>query len=156
MELVPALTERTVFCCGPEAFMLNVKSCLKALNFDMNAYHDESFDPGGKKKASQIETQQPVNTQDKKLATGPFNLTFSKTGKTVSVEATENLLERIEAEGIAIESSCRTGKCGACQVNKVSGEVITVNETGLHQDRKNEGYILTCTTYLKSDVTLDI
>ena len=155
-DLVPDLQERTVFCCGPDGFMKQVKSSLQELGFDMANYHDETFDPGGKKKAKIaaeiIEAQKEVAD----APTGPFQLTFQKTGKTVELEATENLLERIEAEGIAIESACRAGNCGCCQVKKISGETKTVNEIGLHQERRDEGYILTCTTHLESDVTLDI
>ncbi|WP_196139804.1 hybrid-cluster NAD(P)-dependent oxidoreductase [Aliikangiella sp. G2MR2-5] len=157
-DMVPDLKERTVFCCGPEGFMEQVKGCLQALEFDMANYHDESFDPGGKKKAKiasekeQLEEELATN----KAAIGPFNLTFNKTGKTVVVEKEEVLLERIEKEGIAIESACRAGNCGACQVKKLSGKTITANEAGLFGERKEQGYILTCTTHLESDVTLEL
>jgi len=156
-DLVSDLHERTVFCCGPDAFMTNVKSCLEALDFDMTHYHDETFDPGGKKKAKEAAKK----TEDKKIeklnqVTGPFELTFQKTGKTVVVEANENLLEKIESEGVAIESACRMGNCGSCQVKKISGETESYNEAGLHQERKEQGYILTCCTQLKSNVVLDI
>lgn len=155
-DMVPDLNNRVVFCCGPDGFMSQVKSCLESLGFDMANYHDETFDPGGKKKAKlaalKIEAEQQVPETPK----GPFQLTFKKTGKTVDVEATENLLDRIESEGIAIESACRAGNCGACQVKKLSGDTKTANEIGLHGDRRNEGYILTCTTHIESDVELDL
>jgi len=155
-DLVPDLLERTIFCCGPDGFMTQVKNCLDELGFDRSRYHDETFDPGGKKKAKlaaeKIQERQLVADKP----TGPFKLTFAKTGKTVEVEASENLLERIEAEGIAIESACRAGNCGCCQVKKSAGETKTVNEIGLHEERRADGYILTCTTHLASDVTLDI
>ncbi|TQV71059.1 hybrid-cluster NAD(P)-dependent oxidoreductase [Aliikangiella marina] len=155
-DMVPDLNERTVFCCGPDGFMAQVKSCLAELGFDMANYHDETFDPGGKKKAKvaalKAEAEKTVTAETK----GPFQLTFKKTGKIVDVEANEILLERIEAEGIAIESACRAGNCGACQVKKLTGETKSANEIGLHEDRRDEGYILTCTTHIESDVELDI
>ncbi len=162
-DMVPDLNERTVFCCGPEGFMEQVKSCLVDLGFNMANYHDESFDPGGKKKAKLAAENQPQQSAEKssniestKENFGPFNLTFAKTGKTVVVEKDEILLERIEKEGIAIESACRAGNCGACQVKKLSGDTQTQNEAGLYGDRREQGYILTCTTHLCSDVTLDL
>ncbi|MCW8875666.1 MAG: hybrid-cluster NAD(P)-dependent oxidoreductase [Kangiellaceae bacterium] len=157
-DIVPDIKERTVFCCGPEGFMQQVQDCLSSLDFDLANYHDETFDPGGKKKAKlEAEKQQKVEqVQTDISAAGPFNLTFKKTGKTVEVEQDEILLERIEKEGIMIESACRAGNCGACQVKKIDGEIKTQNEIGLHGDRKQEGYILTCTTHLCSDVTLDL
>lgn len=158
LDLSPDILERTIFCCGPDGFMAQVKQCLQDLGFDMQNYHDETFDPGGKKKAK-LAAERAAQEQQVSAANenpGPFNLTFKKTGKTVVVEKSENLLERIEAEGIAIESACRAGNCGCCQVKKLSGEISTVNNIGLHQERADEGYILTCTTHLESDVELDL
>ena len=155
-DLVPDLASRTVFCCGPEGFMTQVKAGLEALDFNMDNYHDESFDPGGKKKAKMAAEQLVDAKRDPSTPVGPFNLTFKKTGKTVVVEANENLLEKIESEGVPIESACRAGNCGCCQVKKLTGETATVNEAGLHADRRKDGYILTCTTRLQSDVELDL
>jgi len=155
-DLVPDLKQRTVFCCGPEGFMDQVKVCLSQSGFDMANYHDESFDPGGKKKIKRDTAKADHQQTTRKLATGPFNLTFKKTGKTVVVESNEVLLERIEAEGVAIESACRAGNCGCCQVRKISGETKTENEAGLFPERKKEGFILTCTTRIQSDVELDL
>ena len=155
-DLVPDLKERTVFCCGPDGFMAQVKTSLQQLDFDMANYHDETFDPGGKKKAKLAAEKISAVTATLNEPAGPFNLTFKKTGKTVQIEKNENLLERIEAEGITIESACHAGNCGCCQVKKISGDVHTQNEIGLHQERKAEGFILTCTTQVKSDLELDI
>jgi ferredoxin-NADP reductase len=155
-DLVGDLKDRVVFCCGPEGFMENVKSCLEALDFDMANYHDESFDPGGKKKAKNNEAKKIEVVKDKKETLGVYNLTFEKTGKTVSIESNENLLEKIESEGIAIESACRAGNCGCCQVKKISGDTETSNEYGLTFSRRQRGFILTCCTQVKSDLVLDI
>lgn len=158
-DLVPDLTGYTVFCCGPDGFMQQVKESLASLGFDLTNYHDETFDPGGKKKAKDAKKaveKQVEATEEQSQIAGPFNLTLNKTGKTVVVEANENLLERLEKEGAPVESSCRAGNCGCCQVKKLSGDTATENEMGLHNDRRQEGYILTCTTRLSSDTTLDI
>lgn len=154
VDIVPDLNQRTIFCCGPEGFMEQVKSCLKELNFDMTNYHDESFDPGGKKKKRQqkiVQEQPNLNPNP-----GPFQLTLNKSGRKLELEAHENLLERLETEGVDIESACRAGNCGCCRVKKVSGNTDTQNETGLDKESQQDGYILTCTTNLKSDVVLDI
>jgi ferredoxin-NADP reductase/ferredoxin len=45
--VVPDLTERSVFVCGPEGFMRNIRSMLEVMNFPMQNYQEESF--GGKK-----------------------------------------------------------------------------------------------------------
>ncbi|WP_444996259.1 FAD-binding oxidoreductase [Aliikangiella sp. IMCC44359] len=155
-DLVPDLNERTIFCCGPDGFMQQVKTCLEQLDFDMINYHDETFDPGGKKKAKlaaqKIKIEAEANTSIAPL----FNLTFAKSGQSVEVSNDKTLLESIEAAGVVIDSACREGNCGSCIVKKVSGETITENESGLDEESKKEGFILTCTTHLKSDVELDL
>ena len=35
--------ERDVYCCGPEGFMEGVREILNALGYDMDRYHQESF-----------------------------------------------------------------------------------------------------------------
>lgn len=155
-DLVKDIQQYSIFCCGPEGFMSQVKSCLEQINFDMSYYHDESFDPGGKKKAKDAAKKLAKENLPTPKPLGPFTLTLEKSGKTLVVEPNENLLDRLESENVAIESACRAGNCGCCQVKKISGETTTLNETGLLDERKHQGFILTCTTCLKSDVTLDI
>lgn len=153
-DMVPDLNQRIIFCCGPEGFMQQVKTSLITLGFNMDNYHDESFDPGGKKKLKQ---QQKVEVEsiEQSAPKGPFKLTLKRTNKEIVIEDNEILLEKLEAEGVNIESACREGNCGACIVDKISGETHTHNEAGLQDSERRKGKILTCTTYLQSDVTLD-
>ncbi|MGX5175579.1 FAD-binding oxidoreductase [Aliikangiella sp. IMCC44653] len=160
-DVVPDLNERTVFCCGPEGFMQQVQTSLDALGFDLQNYHDESFDPGGKKKAKMAEIKQLKNAQiasaqEQPANPGPFQLTLKKTGKAIQVETSDNLLETLESAGVEMESACRAGNCGSCQVKMLSGKTNSFNAAGLHSDRKIAGYILTCTTNVLSDCELDI
>lgn len=47
--IAPDLRDRTVYVCGPNAFMESAKSILEELGFPMENYNEESF--GGKKKS---------------------------------------------------------------------------------------------------------
>ncbi len=70
---------------------------------------------------------------------------FKKTGKQVSCEDEESILEMALREGIKIRYSCRAGNCGACKKIKLSGNVrFTSNPEALDESEINEGYILTC------------
>ena len=42
-ELVPDLTNRAVFTCGPAPFMSILQDCLESRNFDMNYFHKKGF-----------------------------------------------------------------------------------------------------------------
>jgi len=154
-DMVEDLEDRVIFCCGPDGFMQSVKTSLEKLEFNMDNYHDETFDPGGKKKAKLAAQPKPeVKTENKPI--GPFNLTLKKSGKTILIEDNEILLEKLETEGIDIDSACRAGNCGACQIKKISGDTTTQNEAGLQDEQKKQGYILTCTTHVLSDIELDL
>lgn len=155
-DMVADLDQRVIFCCGPDGFMQQVKSYLAMLSFDMTNYYDETFDPGGKKKAKIAKTKQVVESASLDLSVGPYNLSLRKSKKSFVVEADECLLERLEAEGIDMDSSCRAGNCGTCLVKKISGKVVTQNVAGLTEKASQQGYILTCTTRLRSDVELDL
>ncbi len=157
-DMVADLNERVIFCCGPDGFMQQVKSCLAELGFNMDNYHDETFDPGGKKKAKITEQAKhaPKISEKSGKIIGPFHLTLNKSGKKFVVEDNELLLEKLEAEGVEMESACRAGNCGACLVKKTSGQTHTENETGLQDNARKNGFILTCTTLLQSDVELDL
>ncbi len=42
-QMVPDLMERTIYICGPEPYMQAVRKIIKALDFPMDQYHEESF-----------------------------------------------------------------------------------------------------------------
>ncbi|MET1256498.1 FAD-binding oxidoreductase [Aliikangiella maris] len=155
LDVVPDIQERVIFCCGPDGFMDQVKQSLGQLDFNMENYHDETFDPGGKKKAK-LEKQQAEQQQAPEEAVKLFKLTLKKSGITVDVTTQDALLEKIESTGVAIESACREGDCGCCKVRKISGDTVTTNDSGLDKQSEQEGFILTCTSHVRSDVELDI
>jgi len=163
-DMVPDINSRTVFCCGPEGFMQQVKSCLKKLNFNMENYHDESFDPGGKKKAKlanqkqadQVKTSQEPTPKPTRVYTPTYRVRLSKSNLLLDITPDEILLEMLEAANVDISSACRGGNCGACVVQKLSGETTTKVEHGLSDEDRALGKILTCTTSVHSDLELDL
>lgn len=59
--------------------------------------------------------------------------------------------------GIALEYSCRTGRCGVCKAKVVSGETsIVTSEISLTAEEVETGHILTCCRSSISDLELDI
>jgi len=69
--------------------------------------------------------------------------------KTILVEASAN--------GIVLEYSCRTGRCGVCKAQVVHGETHPVrSEEALTAEELQSGMILTCCRAADTDVELDI
>lgn len=69
----------------------------------------------------------------------------------------KSILESARQQGIALEHSCRTGRCGACKARVISGQVeVLQGEESLTSEDEAEGFILTCCRAAKTDLQLDI
>lgn len=68
-----------------------------------------------------------------------------------------SILDAARAHGIALEYSCRTGRCEACKAPVLSGETIVLRpEDALSPGEAARGLILTCCRAAGGDVTLDV
>ncbi|VXB82989.1 CDP-6-deoxy-L-threo-D-glycero-4-hexulose-3-dehydrase reductase [Pseudomonas sp. 8AS] len=67
------------------------------------------------------------------------------------------MLVAARMQGIALEHSCRTGRCGVCKARVLAGvtEPLQV-EDSLTQDERSRGIILTCCRTAVTDIELDI
>ncbi len=78
-------------------------------------------------------------------ASGSAIIVFATSGKEVKCDGQEPILDVAEAEGIEMDSSCRSGTCGTCKILKREG---TVNYEGepeaLDDEEQEQGYILAC------------
>jgi CDP-4-dehydro-6-deoxyglucose reductase len=76
---------------------------------------------------------------------------------TFDCQPEQTLLEAARAHGIALEHSCRTGRCGVCKAQVVNGTTTpTKIEESLTADEQAAGFILTCCRNALTDVALDI
>jgi len=66
------------------------------------------------------------------------------------------ILDSGRKQGVVLEHSCRTGRCGICKVRVISGETkVETPEQSLDEIEANEGYILTCCRSAVTDIKLD-
>ncbi|MFD9318911.1 2Fe-2S iron-sulfur cluster-binding protein [Streptomyces sp. NPDC060053] len=75
---------------------------------------------------------------------------------TVVVEPGQTLLDAGLAAGLLMPYSCTVGNCGECIVRLRSGEVAQNEPNCLTPRQKADGYVLTCVSCPRSEVTLDI
>lgn len=147
-KLVPDFKERTVFVCGPAPYMAAVKAMLESLDFDMSRFHQESF---GDAKPEAAEASAELTSSDS--LTG-FML---KIGDRVrALKAEQTVLEGIEAEGLPIIAACRSGVCGACKCQVLEGETESTSQMALTPEEIANGFVLACSTKLKSDIKLQL
>ena len=85
-----------------------------------------------------------------------FKILFKKSGKTLEwQDRFGNILDLAEQNGIQMESGCRIGTCGTCQVRLLSGEVLMETEEGLQDEDRAQNMILPCVSVPKTDLVID-
>lgn len=140
LELIsPDYMEREIFCCGPAPFMQAVRDILNAAGFDMNYYHEESFDAPIVEESDRPEHDDVIIDEDAKSV-----VKFTKSKKESRVHEADTVLAAAKKSGLHIPSACQFGVCGTCKVKKVSGDVHMVHNGGITEEQIEDGYILAC------------
>jgi len=163
--LVPDLSERVTFNCGPVLYMESVRRILAELDYDMESYHEESFSfddpaqPGGAPPPEGVDYDDiaispPTDAPDDAPGT-TFAVEFLKSGRTISCRPDENVLDAALAAGLRLPSSCSQGMCGTCKVSKLSGEVEMNHNGGIRPREITANKILICCSKPLSDLTID-
>ena len=160
--IAPDLQERTVYVCGSNPFMQEIKTNLKALGLPMENYHQESFG-SPKIKQKQVDKAEESNSQELQPKPEPANspavvtsknqatvVIFDKSGQEIPCDEEDTILEIAEQADIELPSGCRMGACGACKLPLMSGEV--------NYDDAPEcepGHLLTCIAKPMGRVVID-
>ena len=146
VKLVPDYQQRTVFVCGPEPYMAAVKLMLEAAEFDMSQFNQESF---GASSAMGLKAALESNP-----STEQFMLSIGD--KQVPLSGDQSLLDGIESAKIPIIAACRSGVCGACKCQVVSGTTVSSSQMALTPDEISAGFVLACSTKITSNVRLQM
>ncbi|WP_392342802.1 FAD-binding oxidoreductase [uncultured Shewanella sp.] len=146
VKLVPDYQQRTVFVCGPEPYMAAVKLMLEAAEFDMSQFNQESF---GASSAMGLKAALESNP-----STEQFMLSIGD--NQVQLTGDQSLLDGIESAKLPIIAACRSGVCGACKCQVVSGTTVSSSKMALTADEIAAGFVLACSTKMTSDVRLQM
>ena len=140
---VPNIAQARVHLCGPAPMMAAVLPILDSLGVNEAAIFTEAF------------TSLPIEVGPG--AEEEVSMTFAKTGKTVTATKGEGIIRVAEANGIAVDYSCRNGECGSCRCKLLAGEVAMPEKTSLTAKERKAGFILACVARPVSDaITLDL
>jgi NADH oxidoreductase Hcr len=146
IKLVPDYQQRTVFVCGPEPYMAAVKLMLEAAEFDMSQFNQESF---GASSAMGVKAAMESNP-----STEQFMLSIGD--KQISLTGNQTLLDGIESAKLPIIAACRSGVCGACKCQVVSGTTESSSKMALTAEEIAAGFVLACSTKMTSNVRLQM
>ena len=116
--------QELVYCCGPKGLIEEIQDV--SGHWPEGAVRFEDFKP--------VEVIRPDDTA--------FDVTLTKSGKTLTVAADQSILEAMRDAGMATVSSCESGTCGTCKTRLLSGDVDH-RDLVLRDDEK-EDYIMIC------------
>lgn len=78
-------------------------------------------------------------------------------GRHFSTNDGETILDAALRQGVALQYSCRTGRCATCKARVLSGQTAAMrDELGLGDAESVEGHILTCVRTASSDLVLEV
>jgi NADH oxidoreductase Hcr len=142
-EMIPELSNHTVYTCGPTPFMKILEDYLQHRGFDMQRFHKESFG------------QAPAHSSES-LSNSRFTISAPAFDTSVEVDGFTTLLDAIEEMNVPIIQDCRSGVCGSCKCQVTKGNVESSSTLGLSNKDVNQGYVLACSTRIKSDIELSL
>ncbi len=139
----PGIAQSRVHLCGPTPMMDTVLPMLRNLGVADDAIFTETF------------TSLPVDQGPG--ADEEITITFQRSRRTVIARRGEGMIRVAEANGIAVDYSCRTGECGSCRCKLLAGDVDMPEGTVLSARERKSGLILACVARPISDsITLDL
>lgn len=103
------------YVCGPPAMMASLIPALGQWGVPPEDIHHEAFGPSA-----------PLLVPTVKIADAApaFEILFSKSARTLVWDGADaNLLELARRHNVSVESGCRAGICGSCEVKLVAGTV---------------------------------
>lgn len=110
------------YMCGPPPFMDAVFNGLTEWGVPESRIHFEAFGPASIGKSRKKNT--PDSRPAQKATDSGTAIEFTESGVTVNwTESSESILEAAESNGVELESGCRAGSCGTCQIAIKKGKV---------------------------------
>lgn len=131
-----------VYLCGPVPLMDAVEQALRARSVDAAHIRRERF-----LAAAQPQTARPDT---------PQQIEFRVSGKTITQQPGETILEAGLREHVALPFSCTVGGCGHCKVQVLEGDIALNEPNCLSPEERAAGYTLACSAFATSRVTVNI
>ena len=74
---------------------------------------------------------------------------------TIQVSEEQTILQAFYDAGIDLPSSCTAGVCTTCAAQILQGSVDQSDGMGLSPELQDEGYVLLCVAYPRSDLVIE-
>ncbi|MEO8482773.1 MAG: 2Fe-2S iron-sulfur cluster-binding protein [Acidobacteriota bacterium] len=156
-SVVPNLTCGPVLVCGPPPMMTAMRQTLVGMGVpDADVWQEEFVSRPDVVEAAtgDLATAGPADGGTVRDAVSA-SLAFRRTGTTVDVTAEQTILEAAEEHGIDLPFECRSGICGQCKTQLVSGQVRMDVQDALSTSDRAKGFILACQAHALTNVEVD-
>ena len=139
LQSVLPIADYEFYLCGPASFMQSMYGMLRNLGVSDNRIKAEAFGPASlQRDVAESET----GLGDSELAVDAI-VEYAHSGVEQRWSPADgSLLEFSEAHGFEPEFGCRSGQCGACKVQLVSGEVSY--QSAVSADLAEDEILLCC------------
>lgn len=86
-----------------------------------------------------------------------YNVEIIHQGKTHTLQVPDNetILSVADAAGLDLPSSCHAGVCTTCAGQIIQGTVDQSDGMGVSPELQNQGYVLLCIAYPRSDLKIE-
>lgn len=136
------------FICGPAPLMDSITNDLYGWGVPKTKVHFEAFGPASVKSVRDAGTAPIAASNDKNLT-----IHLKRSNKDITwTSSAGSILDCAEAAGAVLESGCRAGNCGACELAIVEGSVVYLNEPGAPVEK---GSCLACVAIPDGDLVID-
>jgi ferredoxin-NADP reductase len=103
------------YVCGPPPMMSSLIPALEAWGVPKDDIRHEAFGPASVRAAASVQAIPGAE---------PVEIRFRRSGRTLLWQGEDaSLLDFAERHGLDVESGCRSGSCGSCEVRVLSGAV---------------------------------
>lgn len=131
--LAAAPSDAHLYCCGPMAMLDSFRKYAGEAGFVDSQVHFEYF------------------SADVQTATeGGFVVALNKSGRELSVEPGETILQALVKNGVSISYSCEEGICGACETRVLEGTPDHRDGILSDEEKKNSKTMMVCCSGSKS------
>ncbi|MEM7058323.1 MAG: 2Fe-2S iron-sulfur cluster-binding protein [Pseudomonadota bacterium] len=136
----------TAFICGPEGMTKAVAEALQAHGFPKDRIRFELFASGQPGRAK----TRPKSDADRSEGI-PARVTIDGETRSFTMDRDVSLLNAALDNSIDAPFACCGGVCSTCKAKVLEGEVEMITNHALEDYEVEQGYVLTCQAYAKSD-----
>jgi hypothetical protein len=136
------------YICGPPPMMNTLVPALEEFGVSSDSILMEAFGPASTKHKS---AKNSTDSGEGSANSQQYKLHFKSSQRTLTWDGANPILDMAEEAGIFIDSSCRSGNCGTCEIQLHEGDVDYEEEPAIDI---TPGYCLGCVAKPRTDVIL--